>query len=70
MLINSVTLSVNQKVTVKRIAVGKYGTCAGQACIAIDYVLVENGYCSKLVHPLTKIAVIMFITVFHDYCVS
>lgn len=36
----------------KRIIVGKYGTCAGQACIAIDYLLVENGQCSKLVLTL------------------
>jgi len=49
-LISNVTLSGNYKVAVKRILVGKYGTCAGQACIAIDYVIVEKSCCSKLVH--------------------
>jgi len=34
---------------VKRILVAKYGACAGQACIAIDYVLVEKSFSSTLV---------------------
>jgi hypothetical protein len=34
---------------VKRILLAKYGSCAGQACIAIDYVLVEKSFSSTLV---------------------
>ncbi|KAK7404518.1 hypothetical protein VNO78_05466 [Psophocarpus tetragonolobus] len=48
-VVDSLSSSWDIEVTVKRIIVAKYGTCAGQACIAIDYVLVEKGYCSKLV---------------------
>ncbi|RDX85699.1 Aldehyde dehydrogenase family 3 member F1 [Mucuna pruriens] len=48
-VVDSLSSSWDLEVTVKRIIVGKYGTCAGQACIAIDYVLVERDYCSKLV---------------------
>lgn len=48
-VVDSLSSTWDREVTVKRIIVGKYGACAGQACIAIDYVLVEKGYCSKLV---------------------
>ncbi|XP_047162472.1 aldehyde dehydrogenase family 3 member F1-like [Vigna umbellata] len=48
-VVDSLSSSWDIETTVKRIVVGKFGTCAGQACIAIDYVLVENKYCSKLV---------------------
>lgn len=48
-VVDSLSSSWDIETTVKRIIVGKFGTCAGQACIAIDYVLVENKYCSKLV---------------------
>ncbi|KAG2397768.1 Aldehyde dehydrogenase family 3 member [Vigna angularis] len=48
-VVDSLSSSWDIEATVKRIVVGKFGTCAGQACIAIDYVLVENKYCSKLV---------------------
>ncbi|ESW04008.1 hypothetical protein PHAVU_011G059400 [Phaseolus vulgaris] len=48
-VVDSLSSSWDIEVAVKRIIVGKFGTCAGQACIAIDYVLVEKKYCSKLV---------------------
>ncbi|XP_061350237.1 aldehyde dehydrogenase family 3 member F1-like [Gastrolobium bilobum] len=48
-VVDSLSSSWDIEVAVKRIMVGKYGTCAGQACIAVDYVLVENGYCSTVV---------------------
>ncbi|KHN25245.1 Aldehyde dehydrogenase family 3 member F1 [Glycine soja] len=41
-VVDSLSSSWNIEVAVKRIIVGKYGACAGQACIAIDYVLVEK----------------------------
>ena len=47
--------SFNNKAAVKRILVGKFGTCAGQACITIDYILVEKKFLLTLVrkqeHP-------------------
>nr|AFK41010.1 unknown [Lotus japonicus] len=48
-VVDSLSSSWDLEVAVKRIMVGKYGTCAGQACIAVYYVLVENRYCLKLV---------------------
>ncbi|OIW03724.1 hypothetical protein TanjilG_29759 [Lupinus angustifolius] len=48
-LVDSLSASLDKKVAVKRILVAKYGACAGQACIAIDYVLVEKSFSSELV---------------------
>ncbi|KAL6518474.1 hypothetical protein OROGR_018976 [Orobanche gracilis] len=39
-------------VAVKRIAGGKWGPCAGQACIGIDYVLVQQNLAPLLVESL------------------
>ena len=38
----------------KRVLVAKFGACAGQACIAIDYVLVEKSFSSTLVRSLKE----------------
>ncbi|XP_052191262.1 aldehyde dehydrogenase family 3 member F1 [Diospyros lotus] len=40
------------EVAVKRIAGGKWGPCSGQACIAVDYVLVEDKFASILIEML------------------
>ncbi|XP_028757146.1 aldehyde dehydrogenase family 3 member F1 isoform X2 [Neltuma alba] len=48
-LVDSLSSSWDLEVAIKRIIVGKYGTCAGQACIAVDYVLVEKRFSSTLV---------------------
>lgn len=37
------------QVAIKRIASGKWGPCSGQACVGIDYILVEHQHASKLV---------------------
>ncbi|KAF7136479.1 hypothetical protein RHSIM_Rhsim08G0036600 [Rhododendron simsii] len=42
------------KVAAKRIAGAKWGPCSGQACIAIDYVLVEHKFASTLIEYLKK----------------
>ncbi|KAL8257178.1 hypothetical protein R6Q59_029219 [Mikania micrantha] len=42
------------KVAAKRVASGKWGACAGQACIGIDYMLVEQKFASKLIEQLKK----------------
>lgn len=38
-----------------RILGAKFGSCSGQACIAVDYVLVEKGYASTLVWKQEKL---------------
>ncbi|CAJ1955642.1 unnamed protein product [Sphenostylis stenocarpa] len=48
-LVDSLASSWDREVTVKRLLVAKFGSCAGQACIAIDYVLVEKSFSSTLV---------------------
>lgn len=42
------------KVAVKRIVGGKWGPCSGQACIAIDYLLVEEKFASSLIELFKK----------------
>jgi len=37
------------KVAMKRLTSAKWGACGGQACVAVDYVLVEEQYASSLV---------------------
>ncbi|KAK3032988.1 hypothetical protein RJ639_035816, partial [Escallonia herrerae] len=41
-----------KEVVIKRILAGKFGTCAGQACVGIDYILAETKYTSTLVEQL------------------
>ncbi|QCE09184.1 aldehyde dehydrogenase family 3 member F1-like [Vigna unguiculata] len=48
-LVDSLTSSWDREVAVKRVLVAKFGACGGQACIAIDYVLVEKSFSSILV---------------------
>ncbi|KAL2333759.1 hypothetical protein Fmac_014972 [Flemingia macrophylla] len=43
------------KLAVKRIVGGKWGPCSGQACIGIDYLLVEEKFSSALIELLKKI---------------
>jgi len=45
---------------VKRIVGAKWGVCSGQACIAIDYLLVEEKYSSELVYSLYIISCYLF----------
>ncbi|OMO56994.1 Aldehyde dehydrogenase NAD(P)-dependent [Corchorus capsularis] len=42
------------KAAAKRIVGGKWGPCTGQACIAIDYLLVEEKSASNLIESLKK----------------
>ncbi|GAB2224414.1 hypothetical protein Drorol1_Dr00005173 [Drosera rotundifolia] len=48
------SLSSNVEVAVKRVASGKWGTLVGQACLAIDYLLVEEKFASALIDLLKK----------------
>ncbi|XP_028774621.1 aldehyde dehydrogenase family 3 member F1 [Neltuma alba] len=42
------------RMAVKRIVGGKWGTCSGQACIGIDYVLVEEKLADVLIDSMKK----------------
>lgn len=46
------SISSNLKVAIRRLTSAKWGACCGQACIAIDYVLVEEKFASSLVDLL------------------
>ncbi|KAG2671181.1 hypothetical protein I3760_14G121700 [Carya illinoinensis] len=59
-VVDSLSGSFARKAAVKRIVVGKYGACAGQACIAIDYILAENKYIPTLVEMMKVIINEMF----------
>ncbi|KAK9692362.1 hypothetical protein RND81_09G259100 [Saponaria officinalis] len=39
-------------IAMKRMIAGKFGTCSGQACIGVDYILVEKKLASELVELL------------------
>ncbi|KAL0435414.1 UNVERIFIED_CONTAM: Aldehyde dehydrogenase family 3 member F1 [Sesamum radiatum] len=52
--------SWDQKIAMNRILSAKFGTCAGQACIAIDYILVEKKFSSTLVELLKTAILNMF----------
>lgn len=43
------------EVATKRVASGKWGACCGQACIGIDYMLVEQKFATTLIEELKKI---------------
>ncbi|KAK6164148.1 hypothetical protein DH2020_001012 [Rehmannia glutinosa] len=51
-VVDSLSSSWDQKIAMKRILSAKFGTCAGQACVAIDYILVEKKFSSTLVELL------------------
>lgn len=51
-IVDSLTSSRDRKVTVERVVAGKWGSCYGQACIAIDYLLVEDKFAPNLVELL------------------
>ncbi|XP_065866903.1 aldehyde dehydrogenase family 3 member F1-like [Euphorbia lathyris] len=55
-IVDSLQSSWDQEVTVNRIAGAKFSPCAGQACIAVDYVLVEQRFASNLVE-LMKVSI-------------
>ncbi|WCJ36900.1 Aldehyde dehydrogenase family 3 member F1 [Euphorbia peplus] len=48
-IVDSLQSSWDKEVTAKRIVGTKFSPCAGQACIAVDYVLVEKKFASNLV---------------------
>ncbi|KAL0459227.1 UNVERIFIED_CONTAM: Aldehyde dehydrogenase family 3 member F1 [Sesamum latifolium] len=59
-VVDVLSSSWDQKIAMKRILSAKFGTCAGQACIAIDYILVEKKFSSTLVELLKTAIFDMF----------
>lgn len=59
-VLDSLTSSWDREVAINRILVSKFGACAGQACIAIDYVLVEEQFTSTVVNIMKTNAKKMF----------
>ncbi|KAM7520123.1 hypothetical protein LguiB_019085 [Lonicera macranthoides] len=53
-ILDSLSNPSDLKVAVKRIVGAKWGPCSGQACIGIDYVLVEQRNSSSLIELLKK----------------
>ncbi|RAL45867.1 hypothetical protein DM860_006021 [Cuscuta australis] len=53
-VVDSLSRSWDKDVALKRIIAGKFGVCSGQACIGIDYILVEKKFCNELVELMKK----------------
>ncbi|PIA42770.1 hypothetical protein AQUCO_02000312v1 [Aquilegia coerulea] len=51
-VVDSLETAMDRKIAVKRILGGKFGCCCGQACIGIDYILVEKKFAPILVDCL------------------
>ncbi|KAF9617956.1 hypothetical protein IFM89_039249 [Coptis chinensis] len=51
-VIDSLVNSMDIKVAIKRLLGGKYGSCCGQACIGIDYLLVDEKFAPVLVDSM------------------
>ncbi|GAB4847491.1 hypothetical protein Ancab_026548 [Ancistrocladus abbreviatus] len=48
------SMSSNMKAAMKRFVSGKWGICAGQACLAVDYLIVEEQFASSLIDLLKR----------------
>ncbi|KAE8657823.1 Aldehyde dehydrogenase family 3 member F1 [Hibiscus syriacus] len=59
-VLDSLSWSWDKEVAIKRIIGAKYGSCAGQACISIDYVLVEKSFSSTAVELMKAIIRTMY----------
>ncbi|KAM4084744.1 hypothetical protein ACJW30_08G155700 [Castanea mollissima] len=59
-VLDSLSSSWDLKVAVKRIVYGKFGCCAAQACIAIDYILVEMKFTRTVVELMKSMIKEMF----------
>ncbi|KAJ4811970.1 Aldehyde dehydrogenase [Rhynchospora pubera] len=54
-IFDSLKSARDKKVAIERVAGGKWGSCLGQACIGIDYLLVEEKYAATLVELLKEV---------------
>ncbi|ONK73675.1 uncharacterized protein A4U43_C04F34110 [Asparagus officinalis] len=51
-IVDYLSSSRDKKVAVERVVAGKWGSCNGQACVAIDYLLVEEKFAPILVEMI------------------
>ncbi|XP_058199345.1 aldehyde dehydrogenase family 3 member F1-like isoform X2 [Rhododendron vialii] len=51
-VVDELSSSWDIEMTIRRILAGKFGICAGQVCIGIDYILVEEKFKSTLVQQM------------------
>ncbi|KAK9122519.1 hypothetical protein Sjap_012121 [Stephania japonica] len=51
-VVDTLTSSRDLKIAVKRILGSKFGSCCGQVCLAIDYLLVEEKFAPELIELL------------------
>ncbi|XP_071712054.1 aldehyde dehydrogenase family 3 member F1-like [Rutidosis leptorrhynchoides] len=51
-VVDSFSSSRDTEMAIKRLVWGKFGVCAGQACIGVDYILTEKRYLSELLQLL------------------
>ncbi|KAK7262916.1 hypothetical protein RJT34_30497 [Clitoria ternatea] len=54
-ILDSLSNPSDFKLAVKRVAGGKWGPCSGQACLGIDYLLIEEKFSFALIELLKKI---------------
>lgn len=54
MIFDFPSISSNLKVAMKRLTSAKWGACGGQACIGIDYLLVEEKFAPSLIDMLKR----------------
>ncbi|XP_078447908.1 aldehyde dehydrogenase family 3 member F1-like isoform X2 [Wolffia australiana] len=52
--------SSQQEIAARRLVAGKWGPCCGQACIGVDYVLVERRFAQNLIELLRKTVSTMY----------
>ncbi|XP_059439079.1 aldehyde dehydrogenase family 3 member F1 [Corylus avellana] len=53
-ILDSLSNPSDAKVAVKRIIGGKWGACSGQACVGVDYILLEDKFKTNLIELLKK----------------
>ncbi|OVA03902.1 Aldehyde dehydrogenase NAD(P)-dependent [Macleaya cordata] len=59
-VVDSLSSSWDRKVAIKRIIGGKFGACGGQACVGIDYVLVDETFAPTLIELMKSFIKRMF----------
>ncbi|KAL5995034.1 hypothetical protein ACLOJK_025092 [Asimina triloba] len=50
--LDSISSSRDREAAIKRIVSGKYGLCSGQACVGIDYLLVEEKHAPSVIDSI------------------
>lgn len=53
-IVDSLSSSRDRKIAVQRLVAGKWSPCYGQACVAVDYVLVEEKFAPTLIELIKE----------------